>query len=126
MDRAISFVVAIIFMAIEQFRFNAPFIILVVVFSIALVTCVWVILQIDSWATFVYGLQFWKWLPHDTVPDNERHLVAQRISLIRRKATARTINIVRENASGVVRRASTLFGSVTARPAGERAKPMSV
>lgn len=126
MDRAISFVVAIIFMGIEHFRFNVPFVILVVVFSIALITCVWVILQIDSWATFVGGLQFWKWLPHVDIPDEERHFVAQRISLIRRKATAKTINIVRENASIAVRRASTLFGSVTARPAGERAQPMSV
>lgn len=113
-------------MAIAQFRFNVPFIILVVVFSIALVTCVWVILQIDSWATFVDGLQFWKWLPHDDIPDEERHFVAQRITRVRKRATARAVTIARESAIIAVRRTSTFFGSVTARPAGERAQPMSV
>lgn len=52
--------------------------------------------------------------------------MAQRITRVRKRATAKAVTIARESAIIAVRRTSTFFGSVTARPAGERAQPISV
>lgn len=85
-SRAVAFVAAMIFLAIEQFPSSSAFIVLVVTFCIALVACLLVVFQIDSWRTFVDGLQFWRWLPYDTIPENERHFVAQKITRVRKRA----------------------------------------
>lgn len=95
MDSAISFVVAVAFMVLKVFMINIPFIILIGVFGIALLTCAWAILQVDSWATFISALKFWNHMEHHDVPEEERHIVAQRIIRARRKATARTVQLVR-------------------------------
>lgn len=92
---AVSFLVAIIYLASLQFRLDPKSILLSVVFCLVLGACVWTILQISSWRAFAHdiGMTVRSWTKPSNTHGREEPSsnVAKRIQsargTVKRKAT---------------------------------------
>lgn len=95
--RALSFVVAIVYVASLQIRLDVKSIVLSLVFCFVLIACVWTIMQISSWAALAHNLTeaVQSWLKPSNISEDERLPVTRHIIRARRNVKRKTTALVR-------------------------------